>query len=85
MANKVIRDYVPGQNDFLHFAEVMNRNAEIDMRKAVAQNNTFSSRVPVQNVSSGVMSAVQEPPEALNDPTVYDKLRGNFKDVGGKI
>lgn len=37
MAGKVIRDYVPGVNDFLHFAEVMNKNAAIDLQRDKAQ------------------------------------------------
>ncbi|MBQ2240926.1 MAG: hypothetical protein II319_02155, partial [Clostridia bacterium] len=38
MAAKVIRDYVPGQNDFLHFAEVMNKNAAIDFNNGRTQS-----------------------------------------------
>ena len=34
MAGKVIRDYVPGVNDFLHFTEVMNKNAAIGFEAA---------------------------------------------------
>lgn len=85
MAGKVIRDYVPGQNDFLHFAEVMNKNAEMDMRKNTAQNNAFSGGVPLQNVSGGVMPAVQGTGEVLSGSAQYDKLRGDFKTTGGKI
>lgn len=39
MAKKVIRNYVPGEGyDFLHFAEVMNLNAQKDFKEAKAMN-----------------------------------------------
>lgn len=34
--SKNIKDYTPGVNDFLHFAEVMNLNAQMDMKKSPA-------------------------------------------------
>lgn len=71
MANKVIRDYVPGQNDFLHFAEVMNKNAAIDLQKNRTQ--------------AAIMPAVQQTPEALSGPAALDRIQQNFKATGGKI
>ena len=71
MANKVIRDYVPGQNDFLHFAEGMNKNAAIDLQR----NRTQAAMMP----------AVQETPEALSGPAALERIQQNFKATGGKI
>lgn len=71
MANKVIRDYVPGQNDFLHFAEVMNKNAAIDLQRDKAQ--------------AAIMPAVQQTPEALSGPAALERIQQNFKATGGKI
>jgi hypothetical protein len=71
MAEKIIRDYVPGQNDFLHFAEVMNKNAAIDLQRNRTQG--------------AVMPAVQQTPEALSGPAALERIQQNFKAMGGKI
>jgi hypothetical protein len=71
MAEKVIRDYTPGVNDFLHFAEVMNKNAAIDL-----QGN---------RTQGAVMPAVQQTPEALSGPAALERIQQNFKAMGGKI
>lgn len=71
MANKVIRDYVPGQNDFLHFAKVMNKNAAIDLQRNRTQ--------------AAIMPAVQQTPEALSGPAALERIQQNFKAMGGKI
>lgn len=44
---KNLKDYVPGQNDFLHFANVMNKNAALDLRGT--QGLQDSKLLPVQN------------------------------------
>lgn len=45
---KNVRDYKPGLNDFLHFAEVMNLNAELDMKQAQGTKNAL----PEANVAA---------------------------------
>lgn len=54
MANSKI--YVPGQNDFLDWAKKMNKNAELDMRKAKQQAQGAVSRdnTPVANSQTSV-------------------------------
>ena len=54
MAGKVIREYVPGVNDFLHFAEVMNKNTAIDLQRDKAQVAMMPSvQTPENNVQNG--------------------------------
>lgn len=43
MAGKVLREYVPGVNDFLHFTELMNKNAAIDMKTTLSAANSAPS------------------------------------------
>lgn len=43
---KNLRDYTPGQNDFLHFAKVMNNNAALDLNRS----NANMSPLQTENV-----------------------------------
>lgn len=90
MAGKIIRDYTPGVNDFLHFAEVMNKNAAIDMRKNTPSSPAIAGASPRGEALGGAlgvggMPAVQQTPEALSGPAALERIQQNFKAVGGKI
>lgn len=83
MAKKNIRNYVPGQNDFLHFAEVMNKNAEMDMKKNNSQV-TGTAQIPTQSTSS-ISSAdgqATEGSDASIVPVEYPEAQADATDEG---
>ena len=51
--------YVPGKNDFLDWARKMNKNAELDMKKATRQNAV--SAQSVNNRAQGTVSGANTP------------------------
>jgi hypothetical protein len=62
--SKNIKDYTPGLNDFLHFAEVMNKNAQMDMKKSPAATAGGVSSAPLAQGMAGktpTMSGAQAP------------------------
>lgn len=77
MANKVIRDYTPGKNDFLHFARVMNRNAEMDLAKSRGQMMS-----PMANHDAHGANDVAAVPQ-MTGAARYAQIQGNFKSALG--
>lgn len=82
MANKKIRDYIPGQNDYLNFVQTMNKNAQIDMKK----NKDTISGLPAEqspavsevNTVVDVVTPTQAQPIGAQ---AYSTVRGGFKEV----
>lgn len=83
MANKKIRDYVPGKNDYLQFAETMNKNAQIDFQ---SNNGEDGGKPTVQNpiVTNTNINAGVSTPNTQPLPIgaqAYSQIRGGFKGV----
>lgn len=82
--NKTLRDYVPGQKDFLHFANIMNHNAQIDLKrdgqiKAGAFADTVApSSVAPNNANVGTAAGVDKY-AGLSSSERYNKIVGDFK------
>ena len=81
-----VRDYTPGSNDFLSFANTMNNNAQLDMKKAhaaSAQGGTFVTSapgVPASHTEQGAPSTPLAQPRAIGS-AAYGNIRSNFKKI----
>lgn len=80
--NGNIKDYTRGVNDFLHFAEVMNLNAQMDMRKA--QDPVMTGMAPQIHAAStptanGAVLGAATPMANANAIGA-----GDFKSIGGR-
>ncbi len=88
-----VRDYTPGSNDFLSFANTMNKNAQLDIKKdrrTVGDAGPYKS-ARVQTAENGegrtvgdagpvVSSTPSAHPRAIGS-VVYGNIRSNFKKV----
>ena len=83
MADKKIRDYIPGQNDYLTFAQTMNNNAQIDFQKnKVTAGKVIPEQKPV--TSDAGVGAVAGDASMQTRPIgaqAYTEIRGGFKGV----
>lgn len=83
MADKKIRDYIPGQNDYLTFAQTMNNNAQIDFqRNKVTAGKVIPEQKPV--TSDAGVGAVAGDASMQTRPIgaqAYTEIRGGFKGV----
>lgn len=78
-----VRDYTPGSNDFLSFANTMNKNAQLDMKKAQAarvQTAENGEGRTVEDAGPVVSSTPSAHPRAIGS-VVYGNIRSNFKKV----
>ena len=85
MAKKVIRNYVPGEGyDFLHFAEVMNLNAQKDFKEAKAMNAQGNPSSPAAAGAVGAPNAVSNPrtPE-IKAPETSPAVQGTGAALSG--
>lgn len=78
--SKTIKLYTPGQNDFLHFAEVMNMNANIDFKQTQAQK---ANPVALHNAQSAPTPNAEESAASAAN-TLYgtaenDRILNGFK------
>ena len=78
MADKIIRDYVPGKNDFLHFAEVMNKNAEIDRQRAKTEAEAQGTGAVMLSAESGA-AGTQTQGATLSGNAAYGAINADFK------
>ena len=86
MAKKVIRNYVPGEGyDFLHFAEVMNLNAQKDFKDAKVMNAQGNPSSPVASGAVKTPGAVVSNPQTpeIKAPETSPAVRGTGEALSG--
>lgn len=83
MADKKIRDYIPGQDNFLNFAQTMNNNAQIDFqRNKVTAGKVVPEMKPVtSDASIGAVAGEASMQTRPIGAQAYTEIRGGFKKV----